>query len=34
MSGKAKLVMVLALIALAYVLVSSGGEPIEVDPVE
>ena len=32
MSGKAKLVLVIALVALVYVMVSSGGEPVEVSP--
>ena len=31
MSGKAKLLVVLALVAVVYVLVSGGSEPIEVE---
>jgi hypothetical protein len=30
MSGKAKLVLVVALVALVYLAVSSGGDPVEV----
>jgi hypothetical protein len=30
MSSKAKLVLVVALVALVYVMVSSGGDPVEV----
>jgi hypothetical protein len=30
MSGKAKLVLVVALVAVVYFVVSSGGEPVEV----
>jgi len=34
MSTKAKLVVALAVVALAYVVTSSGGDPVEIDPVE
>ena len=30
MSGKAKLVLVIALVAIVYVMMSSGGDPVEV----
>ena len=32
MSGKAKLVLVIALVAVVYLMVSSGGDTVEVTP--